>query len=158
MSESSEAGERAWQEAVDNGDDPERCPICGRTNLPWQHDYCEHHWGTLYDGELSDCTPGEEFERLWTVCNEVSQYADDIKAHSYIARLRTAHLDEIARALKNEDKYWWLENVGGRVRIEPKDSPASGAGWSLYDKSPTWFDGLLGQMREAAALSNSPAS
>jgi hypothetical protein len=131
---------------------PERCPICHRLNARNGDDYCEHYWGTTYDHELIDGPYAEEFEALWSMVENTYQTTNDVQADGFLRLLREAGLDEIASAVVDTDKFWWMSEVTDKVFIDAEASPASGTGWSLYHREPKWFEGVLDRMRKAAEL------
>jgi hypothetical protein len=131
---------------------PERCPICERINFTSPDDYCEHFWATVYDNEMIAGPFANDFERLWSTLDDTYQTTDDIHAHRLMEDLRQAGLAEIAEALLNSDKLWWLYRAPHKNVIDAEASLASGSGWNLYQEKAGWFEQTIQQMQRAAEI------
>ena len=127
-------------------DDLHRCPICNRENGSWDEDFCEHYWGTIYDNELLRGPYDVEYEKLWGTLESVYQDLDHPLSSSILQRLREAGLDDVAKALEEDNKFWWLD-ISNAVFIDAKASLASGTGYFLYDTDLSWFDTVLQKLR-----------
>jgi len=57
----------------DGNEGTDECPICGRINAPGECDSCEHHFGSLWDGEIINSDLFDEFEKLWDKLTEIAQ-------------------------------------------------------------------------------------
>ncbi|HEX5387665.1 MAG TPA: hypothetical protein VFW66_13260 [Gemmatimonadales bacterium] len=79
---------------------------------------------------------------------------DDEESERLVNQLNAAGLTDIARALVQYDKTWWLGGVEHKVYIEPEASMVSGEGWSLYHEDPGWFDHLMAQLRTAGKIAS----
>lgn len=143
---------KVWEEMVEQGLFPEQCPVCSRVNLRNGPDYCAHYWGTVYDGALIDGPYAEEFEGLWAKLEPIYQSPNDIQALGLIKKLRKAGLDEVARAVVDSNKLWWLRDVKAKILIDAEASMASGTGWSLYHDEHGWFDGIMDHLRLAVEI------
>jgi hypothetical protein len=82
------------------------------------------------------------------------QSEDEAQSKRFIKRLQTAGLKDVAKALRNDEKLWWLDDVQHRILIKAVASPASGSGWSLYDENPDWFLPIMEHLRKAVDISN----
>jgi hypothetical protein len=152
MTERTGGDPEAWEELVEQGLYPEQCPVCARVNFRNADDYCIHYWGTEYDGSLIDGPYANEFEEIWSRLEGIYQTHNDIQALGLIKRLRQAGLDDIARAVMDSNKLWWLREVGDKVFIDAEASMASGTGWSLYHRQEGWFEGIMRPLRKAVEI------
>jgi hypothetical protein len=134
----------------ENGLFPERCPLCNRVNFRNGPDYCEHWWGEEYDGSLVNGPYSEEFEELWALLSNIYEQGERSEAEDLITGLRAARLIDLAQALTQYDKTWWLKDVKYKAYIEPEASMVSGDGWSLYHEDPKWFEQTMAQLRAGA--------
>lgn len=85
-----------------------RCPICDRENGRGDGDWCSHYLAFVYDHEYVDGPEAEEYEELWQALEEV---ANDLEAPGHaqlLPALRRAKLADVAKALDNDDKFWWI--------------------------------------------------
>lgn len=143
----------------DEGSFPERCPICMRINFRTiDDDYCEHFWATVYDGEMTNGPFSADFERLWSTLDNFYQTTDDPGAARLMKHLRLEGLGEVADALVNSDKLWWLDRVEHKNFIDAEASLASGSGWNLYSVTEDWFEEIIRQMERASSIAIRDAS
>jgi hypothetical protein len=135
---------------MSDDDDFHLCPVCKRENRRGEGPLCDHYLGYLYDHEFFDDTRAREYESLWGTLENAYQDLD--LAVMLVEKLHSAGLDEIATALKNDDKFWWLEGLEQVIDIYAQASLASGTGSLSHGAHGTdrdWYDEILGKLRRA---------
>lgn len=135
----------------------QRCPICHFPTDHGKETNCEHYWGMTYDYDMYG-PYGTEFEELWGVLESTYQTTDEAQSERLLTLLLEAGLEDVAHAVEIGEKFWWLSAVLDKVYIDAEAHPASGSGWVLYHRDPTWFEGVLERMREGAALCEQASS
>ena len=89
---------------------------------------------------------------MWELLTAAYETADAEEADCLLTRVTAVGSAEIAKALAESSKIWWLSRVRNKVYIEPGASMVSGEGWSLYEEKPAWFADIMAQLRKAASV------
>jgi hypothetical protein len=128
------------------------CPICDRSNGAHDEDFCNHFWGAIYDHEFWFGPRREEFapyRALWESLEDIYYEVSIRRVQTrLLKKLRDVGLQEVADALKNEDRFWWIDK-NYSIFIDAKASLNSGTGYFIYEPGRDWFAGILRTMQRA---------